>query len=158
MELIDVLLILGVFFPVFFVGIWQLNRLNPIKKAAKAGDSSIRDLYSVYNDQVSDVLKIKDKVIASLQTKLRNFEEEDEEEEEDHGVKPVTFEEITALVESKYPKYAKLLPLVKKQIMEATKGMTMNEILSYVKQFTGNQESQAASTPLNSVAYNPNWA
>jgi len=113
MELNDVLLILGVFVPLFFAGIWQLNRLNPMKKAAKAGDSSIRDLYSVYNNQVTDVLKLKDKAIASLSAKLRNFEEE-EEEEPDSPVKPVTFEEITALVTAQYPKYANLLPLVKK--------------------------------------------
>jgi len=158
MELIDVLLILGVFFPCFFVGIWQLNRLNPIKKAAKAGDSSIRDLYSVYNNQVSDVLKLKDRAISSLQAKLRNFEEEEEEEESDNSPKPVTFEEITALVNTKYPKYANLLPLVKKQVMDATKGMSMEEILQYVKTFTGNKESQGSSTPVESATYNPNWA
>jgi len=157
MELNDVLLILGIFLPLFFVGIWQLNRLNPNKKAAKAGDSSIKDLYSVYNNQVTDVLKLKDKAIASLSAKLRNFEEDNEEEEEDNGVKPVTFEEITALVNTKYPKYAKFLPLVKKQVMDATKGMTMQEILEYVKTFTGNQQSQESPNP-ESVAYNSNWA
>jgi len=156
MELNDVLLILGVFLPLLFVGIWQLNRINPNKKAAKAGDSSIRDLYSVYNNQVSDVLKLKDKAISSLQAKLRNFEAE-EEEEPDDGVKPVTWEEITALVNAKYPKYTPLLPLVKKQVMEATKGMTLEEILNYVKQFTGNQQSQGQTTP-QSIAYNPDWA
>jgi len=156
MQLLDVLLILGVFLPLVFVGIWQLNRLNPTKKAQKAGDSSIRELYSVYNDQVSDVLKIKDKVISSLQAKLRNFEEE-EQEEPDDGVKPVTWEEVTALVTTHYPKYAGLLPLVKKQVMEATKGMTREEILNYVKQFTGNKQSEAVTTP-ESATYNPNWA
>jgi len=156
MELNEVLLILGVFLPLFFVGVWQLNRLNPNKKAAKAGDSSIRDLYSVYNNQVSDVLKLKDKAIASLSAKLRNFEEE-EEEESDNPVKPVTFEEITALVNTQYPKYAHLLPLVKKQVMDATKGMSMDEILQYVKTITGNKEPQGKANP-ESVAYNPDWA
>jgi len=150
-------LILGIFLPCFFVGVWQLNRLNPNKKATKAGDSSIKDLYNVYNTQVSDVLKLKDKVISSLSAKLRVLEEDDEEEESDNPVKPVTFEEITALVNTKYPKYAKFLPLVKKQVMDATKGMTMQEILEYVKSFTGNQQSQESPNP-ESVAYNPNWA
>jgi len=156
MELNDVLLILGVFLPVFLAVIWQLNRLNPNKKAQKAGDSSIKELYSVYNNQVSDVLKIKDKVIASLQAKLRNFEEE-EEEEPDNGVKPVTWDEITALVNTQYPQYAKWLPLAKTQIMEATKGMSMKEIIDYVKQFTGNKQSEGTPNP-QSVAYNPDWA
>jgi len=157
MEFIDVLLILGVFLPLLLVGIWQLNRLNPNKKASKAGDSSIKELYTVYNTQVSDVLKLKDKSIASLQAKLRNFEEQDEEEEPDNGVKPVTWEEIQALVNTQYPKYANLLPLVKKQVMEATKGLSMEEILQYVKQFTGNKQSEGNLSP-ESAQYNPNWA
>lgn len=156
MELNEVILFLGIFISIFVGVMWQLNRLNPNKKAAKAGDSSIKEIYSVYNNQVSDVLKLKDKAIASLQAKLRNFEEEDEEEP-DNPVKPVTWEEITALVTTKYPQYAKALPFAKKQIMEMTKGMTMQEILEYVKQFTGNQQSQGTSTP-QSIAYNPDWA
>jgi len=157
MEFNDVLLILGVFLPLLLVGIWQLNRLNPNKKANKAGDSSIKELYSVYNTQVSDVLKLKDKSIASLQAKLRNFEESDEEEQSTNGGKQVTWEEIQTLVKTQYPKHAALLPLLKKQIMEATEGMSMEEVLNYVKQFTGNQQSQGGIN-LQSVAYNPDWA
>jgi len=157
MELNDVLLILGVFLPLLLVGIWQLNRLNPNKKANKAGDSSIKELYSVYNTQVSDVLKLKDKSIASLQAKLRNFEEPDEEETTGNKGKQVTWEEIQTLVKTQYPKHVVLLPLLKKQIMEATEGMSMEEVLDYVKQFTGNQQSQGA-TNLQSIAYNPDWA
>jgi len=157
MELIDVLLVLGVFLPLLFVGVWQLNRVNPNRKGVKAGDSSIKEMYNVYNQQVQDVLKVKDRQIQSLSTKLRSFESEEEEEEPDDGVKPVTWEEITALVTSTYPKYANLLPLAKKQIMEATKGLSMEEILTYVKQFTGNKESQGTPSP-ESIAYNPNWA
>jgi len=156
MEFNDVLLILGVFLPLLLVGIWQLNRLNPNKKANKAGDSSIKELYSVYNTQVSDVLKLKDKSIASLQAKLRNFEEPNEEEEPGNE-KQVTFEEITALVKQTYPKYVTMLPLMKKQIMEITKGMTLEQVLDYVKQFTGNQQSQGAPNP-ESTTWNPNWA
>ncbi len=157
MELLDVLLILGVFLPLLFVGIWQLNRVNPNRKAVKAGDNSIKEMYNTYNQQVQDVLKVKDKQIQSLSTKLRNYEQEDEEEP-DNPVKPVTWEEITALVTTQYPKYAALLPLAKKQIMDATKGMTMKEILGYVKQFTGNQQSQTPFANAQSVAYNPDWA
>jgi len=157
MELLDVLLILGVFLPLLFVGIWQLNRVNPNRKAVKAGDSSIKELYNVYNQQVQDVLKIKDKQIQSLSAKLRTSEQE-EEEEPDNPVKPVTWEEITALVHTTYPKIDKILPLAKKQIMDMTKGMTLQEILEYVKQFTGNKQSEGSSTPVESATYNPNWA
>jgi len=156
MELIEVLLVLGVFLPLLLVGVWQLNRLNPNKKASKAGDSSIKELYEVYNTQVSDVLKIKDKSIASLQAKLRNFEEPDQEDITGTE-KMVTFEEISALVQQTYPKYAPMLPLMKKQIMEITKGMTLEQVLEYVKQITGNKQSQAGVSP-ESAQYNPNWA
>jgi len=156
MELNEVLLFLGMFFPIFFVAVWQLNRFNPNKKANKAGDSSIKELYSVYNEQVGDVLKLKDKSIASLQAKLRNFEEQDQESDEGTE-KMVTFEEISALVQQTYPKYAPMLPLMKKQIMEITKGMTLEQILEYVKQITGNKQSQAGAGP-ESAQYNPNWA
>jgi len=156
-ELIDVLLILGIVIPLFFMVGWQLNRVNPTRKGVKAGDSSIKEMYNVYNQQVNDVLKVKDRQIQSLSTKLRSFEAEEEEEEPDNGVKPVTWDEITALVNTQYPKYASLLPLVKKQVMEATKGMSMQEILEYVKQFTGNKQPQESPNP-ESVAYNPNWA
>jgi len=157
MELNEILLILGIFLPLLFVGVWQLNRVNPNRKAVKAGDNSIKEMYNTYNQQVQDVLKVKDRQIQSLSTKLRSFESEEEEEEPDNGVKPVTWEEITALVNSTYPKYVNLLPLVKKQVMDATKGMTMKEILQYVKQFTGNKQSEGTSNP-ESIAYNPNWA
>jgi len=156
MELIEVLLVLGVFLPLLLVGVWQLNRLNPNKKANKAGDSSIKELYSVYNTQVSDVLKLKDKSIASLQAKLRNFEEPDEQEEPGTE-KMVTFEEISALVTKIYPKYAPMLPLMKKQIMEITKGMTLEQVMEYVKQLTGNKQPQAGLSP-ESAQYNPDWA
>jgi len=160
MELIDVFLILGVFFPVFAMVIWQLNRLNPIKKGAKAGDSSIKELYSVYNQQVSDVLKIKDKQIASLSAKIRLNDEEEEEEPEP----------IADLV--KNPEIQKLLqerginptlldnPVIQKYIKKYTKGMTIEQVLEIAQQFgllKGSKESQSG-TKQESQEYNPNWA
>jgi len=135
-----VLLILGVFLPMFFVAIWQLNRLNPTKKSVKAGDQGVKEMYGVFTSQVNDVLKIKDKQISSLSAKLRIYEQEVIEEElvpNEKRAKSVTFEEITQLVQSTYPKYAALLPLFKKQIIDATKGMTLNEIIQYITTLTG---------------------
>ena len=81
----------------------------------------------------------------------------EEEELTKSGNKQVTWEEIQTLVKNQAPKYAMMLPLVKKQIMQATEGMSMEEILNYVKQFTGNKESKG-ETPPESATYNPNWA
>jgi len=156
MEFNDVLLILGVFLPLLLVGIWQLNRLNPNKKANKAGDSSIKELYSVYNTQVSDVLKLKDKSIASLSAKLRIYEQQDEEVDQGNE-KEVTFEEITALVKQSYPKYSPMLPFMKDKIMEITKGMTLEQILDYVKQITGDKQSEGSPNK-ESFEWNKDWA
>jgi len=131
MELNEVLLILGIFLPLFFVGVWQLNRLNPHKKANKAGDSSIKELYSVYNNQVSDVLKLKDKVISSLQAKLRNFEEEPEEEEQ--SISP---DDVSPILKEYGVDPAILqIPFIRDKFKEFTKGMTIQEALALVNQF-----------------------
>jgi len=161
MELIEVLLILGVFFPLLFVGIWQLNRVNPNKKAAKAGDSSIKELYTVYNSQVSDVLKIKDKVIASLQAKLRNYEDETEEEQPEQIADLIKNPEIQELLRQKGINPALMdNPLIQKYIKKYTKGMTIEQVLEIAKQFgllKGSKEPQSGTTE-ESQAYNPNWA
>jgi len=161
MELNEVLLILGIFLPCFLVGVWQLNRINPNKKAAKAGDSSIKDLYSVYNNQVSDVLKLKDKAISSLQAKLRIFETEPEEE---------TPEEVADLI--KNPEIQKLLqekginptvldnPVIQKYIKKYTKGMTIEQVLEIANQFGLLKGSKGSKDPLTqqSQEYNKDWA
>jgi len=161
MELIDVLLILGVFLPLLFVGIWQLNRVNPNKKAVKAGDSSIKDLYSVYNDQVSDVLKIKDKVIASLQAKLRNYEEENQEEEEEPIADLIKSPEIQSMLKEKGINPTLLNnPVIQKYIKKYTKGMSIEQVLEIAQQFGLLKGSQGSQSPLKqeSQEYNPNWA
>jgi len=128
MELNDVLLILGVFFPVFIVVIWQLNRINPNKKAGKAGDRGVKEMYSVYTDQVNDILKLKDKAIASLQAKNRRYEEEEEEEEQEESL---DISQLKPLAE-KFGIDPNILeiPFVKDKIAEYTKGMTVQDLLS----------------------------
>jgi len=78
-----------------------------------------------------------------------------EEEIEETDQKQITFEEITALVDTHAPKYAKMLPLLEKQVMEAVKGMSMEQVLGYVKQFTGNQQPQGG--PLAPDAAGNTW-
>jgi len=161
MELLDVLLILGVFLPLLFVGIWQLNRVNPNKRAAKAGDNSIKELYQVYNQQVQDVLKVKDKQIQSLSTKLRNYEEENEEEEPEEVGELIKNPEIQKLLQQKGINPALLdNPIIQKYIKKYTKGMTIEQVLEIVQQLgflKGNKQSQGGLTE-ESAEYNPNWA
>jgi len=160
-ELNDILLILGVFLPLLFVGIWQLNRANPGKRAAKAGDKSISDMYNTYNLQVQDVLKIKDKQIASLTTKLRNYEDDNEEEEPQEVAEMVKNPEIQKLLQAKGINPALLdNPIIAKYIKKYTKGMSIEQVLEIAKQLgllKGNKQSQDGITQ-SPDGYNPNWA
>jgi len=162
MELNEVFLILGIFLPVFFAAIWQLNRINPHKKASKAGDSSIKELYSVYNTQVSDVLKLKDKVISSLQAKLRNYDEENEEEEPEQITDLIKNPEIQELLKQKGINPALMdNPIIQKYIKKYTKGMSIEQVLEIAQQFgllKGSKESKSPLDDPKSTIYNPDWA
>jgi len=129
----EIILVLGVFIPLFLVGIWQLNRVNPSKKGAKAADSSIKELFTVHNSQVTEVLKLKDKAISSLQAKIRYYEQEEEEEPEEKGLQ---FDELKALAVQYGVKPAIFdMPFVKNYIKKNLKGMSIEEILALGKQF-----------------------
>jgi len=156
-ELFDLILGLSVLGVVSVMVLVTITRLSSPKKAKSKGDNSISDLYDVYNTQVKDILKIKDTQIASLTSKLKRLEAQDDEILTESNGKDITFEEITAIVQTKYPKVVPLLHLMKKQVMEATKGMSKEQILGYIGQFTGNQGSQVGISP-ESFEYNPNSA
>ena len=153
-----VILILGTLFSAVFGSIWYKKSLNPVKKAQKRNEMSLFDNLTDYREveksTIADILKQKDNQIKSLNARIKQFEPIVEEDQEKKGV---SFEEITALVNQSYPKYAPLLPLMKKQIMDMTKGMSLDEILNYVKTLTGNKESKGQTDP-QSAEYNPNWA
>jgi len=137
-------LILGIFIPSFVGVLWQLNRINPSKKGAKkaheAADASVSELFGVQKDQIEEILKSKTNQIRSLEKKLR-FETEDSQLETSADPKDtqVRYEDIQALVKSQYPDKAKYLdiPFIKKEIMKATKGMTLDEALTMVENWTG---------------------
>jgi len=159
-ELNEIFLILGIFLPLLFVGIWQLNRANPTKKALKAGDNSIKEMYNTYNQQVSDVLKVKDKQISSLSAKLRTYEGETEEEAPE-VTDIIKNPEIQALLQAKGINPTLLdNPVLQKLIKKYTKGMSIEQILEIAQSlgfFKGNKQSQEGAIG-PSQEYNPNWA
>ena len=136
----------------------KMFKPNDNRKQAKkdATDSAQKEVISS-KDITITTLKDELRSVNGKLTRYRDKEPELEEEVTESGNKQVTWEEIQALVKTQAPKQALLLPLLKNQIMDATKGMTMEEILGYVKQFTGNKQSEAG-TPPESATYNPNWA
>jgi len=153
-----VILILGTFFGALFAAIYYKRGLNPVKKAKKTAEISIYENLTGYREveknTIADILHQKDSQIKSLNARIKLLEPELAEEPQQKGV---SWEEITALVNAQYPKYSMLLPLVKKQVLETTKGMSMEEILGYVKQITGNKEPQGTTDP-SSVGYRADWA
>jgi len=160
-ELNDIFLILGIFLPLLFVGIWQLNRVNPNKKAVKAGDKSISELYNVHNQQVTDVLKLKDKQISSLSAKLRTYEEDVEGEQPEEVAELVKNPEIQKLLQQRGINPALLdNPIISKYIKKYTKGMSIEQILEIANQLgflKGNNQSQEGVIG-KAGEYNPNWA
>jgi len=140
MEILDYVTIMSILGVSFGGLLFIVLRFSSPKKAIKKGDSSINDMYDVYNTQVKDILKIKDTQISSLTSKLKRIEMEDAQIIQESSGKDITFEEIQTIVQAKYPKAAPLLLLMKKQIMDATKGMSKEQILGYVTQFTQNKE------------------
>jgi len=160
-EIVEVILILGVFFGSIIGALYYKSTQSGVKKARKRNEESIYDNLTQFREvekgTITDILKQKDNQIKSLNARIKSYEPIEQEISTDGGGKPITFEEIQTLVNQKYPQYAKLLPLMKKQIMDMTKGMSLDEVLSYVKQFTGNQESQG-QTSQTPDGYNPNWA
>jgi len=160
-EITDVLLILGIFLPLLFVGIWQLNRVNPNKRAIKAGDNSIRDMYNTYSQQVQDVLKVKESQIKSLSTKLRNYEEEPEEEEQEVS-ELVKNPEIQKLLQQRGINPALLAnPVISKMIKKYTKGMSIEQVLEIAQSLgflKGDKQSQSQTAINDQSAFNPNWA
>ena len=152
--LIALVMMTGVF---ALVGM-RMFKPNDYRKIAKkdASDSAQKEVITS-KDITITTLKDELRSVMGKLTRLRDKEPELEQELTESDGKQITFEEITALVKTNAPKYSKMLPLVKKQVMEAVEGMSIEEVLNYVKQFAGNQQSEGSTNP-ESATYNPNWA
>jgi len=154
-----VILILGAFFGSVFSAIWYKKQQNPVKKSQKRNESSLFDNLTEYREvekgTILDILKQKDNQIKSLNARIKQFEPIVEEDQPNKGV---SFEEIQQLANQLYPKYAAMLPLMKKQVMEMSKGMSKQDIINYIGQITGNKQSQGSTEELGSQPYRQDWA
>jgi len=127
---------------VFGMILFAIIRFSGDKKAKKSGSDGVKDMYSVYSDQVRDILKLKDNHIKRLNAEIQNNSPDSEEEPESQ----VKYEDLGQLA-GKIGLDPALLnnPLVKKYIKKYTKGMSIEEILALVNQFkslTGNRGSK----------------
>ena len=153
MEDYVILLSIAMFGVFFLVGMKQFQGKGKVKTKLSSAQDTLTKTYETNIDRLSIELRKQTGRASRLQA-LRDGETVEMTESDD---KQITFEEVTALVKTNAPKYSKMLPLVKKQVMEAVEGMSMEEVLNYVKQFAGNQQSEGSTNP-ESATYNPNWA
>jgi len=121
---------------------FAILRFSGDKKAKKSGSDGVKDMYSVYSDQVRDILKLKDNHIKRLNAELQQYSPNSEEEPETE----VKYEDLASMAEQSGISPVILNnPLVKKYIKKYTKGMDLDEILALVNQFkslAGNKGSK----------------
>jgi len=143
MELYDLIAVVAILGAVFGMILFAIIRFSGDKKAKKSGSDGVKDMYSVYSDQVRDILKLKDNHIKRLNAELNNYSQDSEEQPEtavkyedlsgiaaEHGINPLILNN----------------PIVKKYIQKYTKGMDIDEILALVNQFkslTGNKKPKS---------------
>jgi len=129
------------------------------KKATRIGQDSIKTMYETYNQQVRDVIKIKDSQIKRLNANLQQYTPDIEE---DSTKQPVSLESLRPILEERGINPAILTnPFVQKYIKKYTKGMGIDEILALAEQFgllKGNQQSKDQALGYGSATWDPNSA
>jgi len=158
-ELLDFYSLIAVLGTVSTVAMIGIFRLKPTKSAQKAGSDGVKEMYSVYNDQVKDVIKIKDAQIQRLMAKNREL---DPVNDDNSSKQPLSFDSLGPMLQERgiNPELLKN-PFVIKMIKKYTKGMDITEILAIVDQLgilKGNKQSQSGTDAAGQPAYDPNWA
>ena len=114
------------------------------EKSRKTAQDSISSMYSTYNQQVKDVIAIKDSQLKRLQNKIQQLEPELEGNIED---KPLELGALEKLAQERGINPALLKnPMLQKLIKKYTKGMGIEEIIAIADQFgllKGNKQSQS---------------
>jgi len=119
---------------VFGLILFAIIRFSGDKKGKKSGSDGVKEMYGVYNEQVRDIIKLKDNHIKRLNAEIQNNSPDSELE----SPQEIKYEELGEIA-SKAGIDPILLnnPLVKKYIKKYTKGMDIEEILALVQQFKG---------------------
>jgi len=129
-----------------FGGIILLKRGEKGKKTAQ---DSISSMYSTYNQQVKDVLQIKDSQIKRLQNKIQQLEPNLEETTENT---PLELGALEKLAQERGINPAILKnPMLQKLIKKYTKGMGIEEIIAIADQFgllKGNKQPKSETQGL----------
>jgi len=130
---------------------------NQAKSKVKTRKDNALDTLDKINDETLARLSKELKKESGRANRLQALKDQSEglAEEEEELSHQITFEQIQALVKQTYPKYAPMLPLMKKQIMELTKGMSERDILDYVRQIAGDKQPQKGDPNSISQGFEP---
>jgi len=146
-DLVFGLMVLGVGSGVFM---YAITRINPMKKAQKGGYDGIKSNYEVYNQQVKDIITLKDNQIKRLNAKITQLEPDLEQNESNT---PIELGALEKLAQERGINPALLKnPMLQKLIKKYTKGMGIEEIIAIADQFgllKGNKKSQPSDTLIN---------
>jgi len=156
LETFDFLAVLAVLGTAFGMVIYRNRGLNPGKKAIKSGENGVEAMYEVYNEQVKDIIKLKDNHIKRLNGELQNSIGSDDETDQNS---PVKYEDLKAMAkEGGLNPLLLEIPFIKNLIKKYTKGMSIEEIISTVgelKKFSGNIKSKQQTPEIE--ANNPGY-
>jgi len=158
-ELFDLYAIFAVLGTLSGLVITSIFMLTRGKKAPRAAQDSIKSMYETYNQQVRDVIKIKDSQIKRLNANLQQYAPDNEE---NTTKEPINLDSLAPILQQRgiNPNILQN-PFITKLIKKYTKGMGLEEIMAIVDQLgllKGNKGSQEAITANEPVAYNPNYA
>jgi len=156
LETFDFLAVLAVLGTLFGMVIYTKKWQNTGKKAIRSGENGVEAMYEVYNEQVKDIIKLKDNHIKRLNGELQQYSSSSDEDEQNN---PAKYEDLKALAkEAGINPLILEMPFVKTQIKKYTKGMSIEEIISTVKElksFAGNRKSKSEDPQL--IDNNPNF-
>jgi len=132
-ELVDLFAVIAILVSVlgaFFGGIIVLKKGEKTRKTAQ---DSISSMYATYNQQVKDVIAIKDSQLKRLQNKIQQLEPELEPNEANT---PLELGALEKLAQERGINPALLKnPMLQKLIKKYTKGMGIEEIIAIADQF-----------------------
>ncbi len=120
-----------------------------MKRAQRGGYDGIKSNYEVYNQQVKDIITLKDNQIKRLNVKITQLEPSLEENESNT---PLELGALEKLAQERGINPALLKnPMIQKLIKKYTKGMGIEEIIAIADQFgllKGNKGSKPSDTIL----------
>jgi len=133
---------------------------NVSKTKVKTRKENADNVLQQVNEEAIDRLSVQLKKESGRANKLQQLRDKEagvEYEDEPSG-QSASWEEIQELIKVSYPQYSSLAPLFKKQILKATKGMSVEDIIKTVQQFVkGSGQSNSATAGIDQT-YRADWA